>query len=219
MNTDIFNKSVLIATSYLPSVSYIKKLLHCENVSIEACENYPKQTPRNRTFIYGSNGPLSLTIPVKKKDFFYQATKDIKIDYSTNWQKIHWRSIVSAYNSSPFFMYFDYLFEPFYNKQTSFLLDFNMAQLDVILNNILKLNISITETKNFELINYNLNDLRYLCSCKNFSGLNNEFKLEKYYQVFAEKHGFIANLSIIDLLFNEGKASFDYLKNDGIIVG
>ena len=133
------NTDILVSTSYLPSIQYFGKIVNASEIWIEAMENFPKQTLRNRCFIYAANGPLCLTIPVVKKQKPFQATKDILIDYTYSWQKIHWRSLVSAYNSSPYFQYYDYILEPFYNKKTKFLFDFNNELIIKLLNLILYL--------------------------------------------------------------------------------
>jgi len=206
------NAEVLISTSYLPSIYYFNKIISASAITVEAMENYPKQTLRNRCFIYAANGPLCLTIPIQKKERQFQVVKDIMIDYTYPWQKIHWRSIVSAYNSSPFFMYYDYLLEPFYNKKIKFMLDFNNELLDKVLNDILKFKAGINVTKDYTIKAENSNDLRYLCNSKSYKNQYSSISFKEYYQVFAAKHGFIPNLSIVDLLFNEGKSAGEYLK-------
>jgi len=206
------NTGTLVSTSYLPTIQYVRSIIETKYLLVEALENYPKQTLRNRSFIYAANGPLCLTIPVQKKSKPFQLTKDILIDYTDDWQKIHWRSIVSAYNSSPFFIYYEHLFQPFYNKKIKYLLDFNNEQLNTILNLIFKLKVSVEPTKEYVVSFENANDFRYLCNCKSCLNQKNDFKMKEYYQVFASKYGFIANLSIIDLLFNEGNQSLSFLK-------
>lgn len=207
------NNSALVSTSYLPSIIYFNKIINIGTINVEAMENYPKQTLRNRCYIYAANGPLCLTIPVHKKENPFQITKDILIDYTYPWQKTHWRSIVSAYNSSPYFMYYDYIFEPFYNKKIKFLLDFNNELLDKLLNDILKLKTNLSITKEYTK-NENENDFRYLCDFKSYKNQYCEAAQAEYYQVFATKYGFIPNLSIVDLLFNEGNDAMVYLKRE-----
>ncbi len=205
------NKELLIATSYLPSVYYVNSIINTDSLQIEAMENYPKQTLRNRCFICAANGVLCLTIPVQKKNTPLQLTKDMCINDSYNWQKIHWTSIISAYKSAPFFQFYDYLFEPFYNKKYKFLLDFNNEILDVILNKILKQNIRIKMTEVYEN-NVGDKDLRYLCNVKTYENQKLYNYEAEYYQVFAAKNGFIKNTSIIDLIFNEGNCALEFLK-------
>jgi len=204
-------KKFLVATSYLPALFYVKKLLDASSIVVEAMENYPKQTLRNRCFICAANGVLLLTIPVQKKNTPFQATKDMCINYSFNWQKIHWQSIVSAYKSAPFFQYYDYLFEPFYNKKYKFLFDFNNEMLDVIINKILKLKIEINTSTEYKK-DKDDEDLRYLCDLKTYEEQELFTYQEAYYQVFAAKLGFMRNSSIIDLIFNEGNRATEYLR-------
>jgi len=203
--------TVLVSTAYLPPISFFKEINPYKTICIDVTENYQKQSVRNRCFIYGANGVMCLTVPVQKQPFNLKTTKDIKIDYSTLWQKIHWRSIVSAYNSSPFFMYYNMYFGPLYEKKFTYLAEFNEALLITILNDILKLNVNI-EKKISDNINENHTDMRYMSNFKDMNAIKEKFVYESYYQVFADKYGFFSNLSIIDLLFNEGKFALDYLK-------
>ena len=202
----------IFATSYLPSVFYVSHMLSEDVIAIEAVENYPKQTLRNRCFIYGANGIQCLTLPVQKKNTPSQYTKDMLIDYTMPWQRNHWRALVSSYNSSPYFLHYSSYFEPFYKKKVKFLVDFNNEMLDVVLNRILKKDIRIELTSEYHLIYENNKDLRYLCNVKNNNQQCRVDKLGLYYQVFADKFDFKPNLSIIDLIFNEGKAANAYLK-------
>lgn len=202
----------VFATSYFPSIYYTACMIGEKAVAIEAMENYPKQNLRNRCFIYSANGVQCLTLPVRKKTNPLQYTKDILIDYSSPWQRNHWRSLVSAYNSSPFFLHYSHYFEPFFNKKPMFLIDLNNTFLDVVLNKIFKLEVGIESTPDFQLKYENNEDLRYLCKVKNYEQPCDDLKFGEYYQVFANKFGFKQNLSIIDLIFNEGAAAKDYLK-------
>jgi len=208
-------QQTLFSTSYLPLIYYVKEAVKNQNIYIEAYENYQKQSLRNRTFIYSAQGLLCLSIPVQKKTNELQYTKDIKIDYSTPWQRTHWRAMVSAYNSAPFFLYYQDYFKPFFENNYTYLLDFNNALLEVIFKNILKISIQMHNTTTYIKANKEYKDFRNLCNQKN----NNLEKLElinyntcKYYQVFQNQHGFIENLSIIDLIFNEGNNALNFLK-------
>lgn len=202
----------VFATSYFPSIYYTACMIGEKAVAIEAMENYPKQNLRNRCFIYNANGVQCLTLPVSKKISLLQYTKDILIDYSLPWQRNHWRTLVSAYNSSPFFLHYSHYFEPFFNRRTDYLIDFNNAFMEVVLNRIFKLEIRIENTTDFQFKYENNEDLRYLCNVKKIEQQCTDVKFGEYYQVFANKFGFKQNLSIIDLIFNEGAAAKDYLK-------
>jgi hypothetical protein len=186
--------NLIFPTAYLPPVSYIAECLRSEQIIIEAFETYKKQTSRNHCLINGPNGKQRLTIPVIKVNGNHTFTKDIRISYSQNWQKIHWRSIQTAYNNSPFFLYYMDYFEPFYFMKFDFLLDFNTKALETLFN-ILRVEKRIEFTDHFE----------------NSPVLPGHFFFPPYTQVFSTKSGFLSDLSIIDLLFNLGPGSMEYL--------
>ncbi len=191
---------VLLSTAYLPSVNYFSALLKGEKIFIEQHEHFVKQTYRNRCEILSSNGALSLSIPLQKK-----ADKEIifqkRISYKEPWQIKHWRAITSAYKNSAYFEYFEDEFKPFYFEEHEFLLEYNTALTKLILH-VLRQKKEIQFTNEFN---------------KTFSGFDLRTKQPEtpnpkpYYQVFANKHGFTAHLSTIDLLFNKGLESVDYL--------
>ncbi|MCX6232149.1 MAG: WbqC family protein [Bacteroidetes bacterium] len=197
---------ILLSTAYLPPVSYIAAIHHSDILKIEKYENYIKQSYRNRCNIMTSNGLLSLSIPVNKVDGNHTLLKDIRISYLSNWQMNHWRAIESAYNKSPFFLYYRDDLERFYKHSYEFLIDYNTDLLNLLLK---KLNISvdIEYSEAFSPISNDENDYRYRISPKLDIDLNN---FPHYYQVFEAKHGFIPDLSIIDLLFNEGPQAKNY---------
>ena len=193
----------LLPTAYLAPVKYYAILLQAKNCSIEHHEHFIKQSIRNRCEIYGANGELRLTIPKERKGSSKTIISEIKISYKDDWQKLHWNAIKSAYNSSPFFEYYSNELEVFYQEKENNLIIFNNKLQEVILDLLQEENNS-TPTVEY-LHSGNFTDLR-----------NNDFKVanpEKYNQVFMEKHGFIPNLSILDLLFNLGPETSDYLHN------
>src|SRR6056297_2606480 len=198
----MMSNKVLLSTAYLPPLQYFSKLIKYDEIFIEAHENFIKQTYRNRCNIYGANGLLALSIPVKKNNTKTKI-KDITIDYDTNWRKMHWKSIESAYRSSAFFeFYADYLV-PFYHKKYQFLIDFNQDLLKMLADQLeINMNIAYTE-KYFFPEDTLFDDFRDIIHPKKKLEDPN-FKAVEYFQVFSEKHGFIPNLSIIDLLFNLG---------------
>jgi aspartyl/asparaginyl-tRNA synthetase len=124
--------TVLLSTAYLPNIKYLSQVLNHEIVVLEKCENFMKQTYRNRCEILTSNGKLSLTIPLVK-----QADKELisgkKISYAEDWQKQHWRAITSAYKNSPYFEFFEDEFKPFYENKYELLFDYNTQLLHTIL--------------------------------------------------------------------------------------
>jgi len=199
--------SILLTTSYLPPVSIISALFGSERIVIEGFETYTKQTCRNHCFIYGPNGPQLLSIPVFKVFGNHTMVKDIQISYNNHWQKIHWRSIETAYNNSPFFLYYRDQLEPFYRKRIDLLLDFNTELLKVLLG-ILGLDKKIEYTGHYIKQPEKLLDLRGLDKRKSqFSNI----LYPEYQQTFHPKFGFLPDLSIIDLIFNLGPEALDYL--------
>jgi len=201
---------VLLSTAYLAPIQYYTKLLNYDESIIEMYENYPKQTYRNRCSIYGANGLLELSIPVKKIQTKTK-TKDITIDYATNWQKMHWKSIESAYRSSPYFEYYSDEFLPFYTSKTKYLVDYN-SEIQTIVLNILGITTNIRFTEDY-FVNKDSEYIDFRESInpkKKFS--DDCFIPVEYIQVFSNKSGFIANLSIIDLVFNTGPDAYEILK-------
>lgn len=201
----------VLPLAYLPPIAYFSVLERFSNVLIEQWDSYHKQTYRNRCRILGANGVLDLVIPVVKDSGKKTLVRDVKIDYSTRWQANHWRSLFSAYNSSPFFEYYADDFIGFYEKKWDFLIDFNMNILNLIVELIgIEKNFKLTDSfcKSYD----SAFDLRFSLSPKEFNFqdiLPTGFK--SYHQTFNEKFGFIENLSIVDLLFNEGRMTNTFL--------
>ena len=204
-------KSIILSTAYLPPINYIILLNKYTNIYIEDDENYIKQTYRNRCEIYGANGKQTLSIPIKKIRSEKTNIKDIVIDYDTNWQKNHWKSIESAYRNSPFFEYYiDYIL-PFYKNQYEYILAFNTQLLKIIME-LLEINKELKYINKYQKNFADIDDYRYsIHPKKDLEKEKPEFNNIEYYQVFKEKHGFIGNLSIIDLIFNEGPNAINFL--------
>lgn len=210
-------KTILLSTTYLGPIQYYSKLVHAEHVIIERFENYPKQTYRNRCIIYSANGPQTLSIPVTKGNELKIHTKDIRIDYSMNWQKIHFKAIESAYRCSPFYQYYIDDFLPFYERKYPFLYDFNKELLLKTLE-IIDVNCIIEETTEFcKLVHSDQSDFRDAIHPKKRMFVPDPgFKAPLYQQVFESKLGNIANLSIVDLIFNTGPETYNHL-NDSVL--
>jgi len=203
----------LLSTTYLGPVQYYTKLIKYAKVIIEQHENFSKQSYRNRCVILGANGPLTLSVPVAKDHNKKIQINDLKISYETNWQMNHWRSIVSAYNHSPYFEFYEDDFAPFYHQKFEYLMDFN-NQLQQTILDFLQLTIKPEFTSEFiELPNENTIDLRDGIHPKKSKQIeDNSFEAQNYVQVFSDKFEFNPNLSILDLLFNEGPNSTNILK-------
>ena len=206
------NETVILSTAYLGPIQYFTKFILYSRVLIEQHETYLKQSYRNRCYICGTNGRISMVIPVKKLNSNNTETKDILIDYDTNWQRIHWNSIVSAYRASPFFEFYEDDLGNFYSNKEKTLLDFNQKILLLILG-FLEINIEIKLTDTYHKRYEHEMDYRQCINPKKrLAEKDNRFVPCKYDQVFIEKHGFLQNLSIIDLLFNEGPYSREILR-------
>ena len=208
----------LLSTAYLPPIDYFRVMSTSGRWLLERHENYQKQSYRNRCHIYSASGLLKLHIPVLRSgEKGKQPITDVKIDYSTEWQKRHWRAICSAYKSSPFFDYYQDDLYPFFSQRVEKLFDFNLELLQVLLN-LLGLPPKIGFTAEYagreeSLENASLYDFRNIIHPKKASPLSRR-KNGRYHQVFAHKYGFIDNLSVIDLLFNQGPEAILYLESE-----
>lgn len=202
---------IILPTAYLAPISYYKKLVN-NPVIVEQHASYVKQTYANRCEIATANGIENLVIPIDHGTGKI-AMRDVKISDHSNWQTLHWRTIETAYNSTPFFEHYKEDLLPFYQKKFTFLLDFNLQIQSSILE-LLGFDATITLSESYEK-DYNLGeiDLREaLHPKKKEVPLNVYFEHSKYYQVFNHKFGFLSDLSIIDLLFNMGNESRLILK-------
>jgi len=203
--------TVLLSSAYLPPTIYFQKIFSFDKILLEDSEHYVKQTYRNRCTIYGANGKLDLIIPLVHSGERTPISQK-KISYSSNWQKIHWKSLQSAYRSSPYFEFFESEFEKFYHQKFELLFQFNLELTEMICK-LLRLPFHFEVTKEWKRIHNNATDLRdeIVPNSKGLIGMR--FPKEPYYQVFSNKYGYIPNLSIIDILFNEGLNSLSYLKS------
>lgn len=193
--------SNIFPTAYLPSIEYVSLFLKTDDVSIELYETYQKQSCRTRCNVMTANGIQTLTIPVIKTNGNHTLTKDIEISYKEAWQQIHLRCLESAYRKSAYFDYYFPYFEKIYKQKFNTLIELNDYCLKTILK-LLKVKKEYSYTEDFEKI-VDDKDYRISLSKNNY----NNFEMKPYYQVFADRHGFVSNLSIVDLLFNEGSNS------------
>ncbi|WP_226064422.1 WbqC family protein [Kaistella polysaccharea] len=197
---------ILLPIFYLPPISWFSFFVDPENeIIFEQYENFPKQTYRNRTNIYGANGKLSLIIPMNHNGT--RLLKDIEVSTREKWQKIHWKSIKTAYQTTPYFEFYEDQLAEIYTLKTKSLLEFNLHAIKVI-QKILKIEKKFTLTEEYirepESLNY-----RNHFSAKEKIGVD----LEEYFQSFSDKYGFLPDLSILDLICNKGPESLTYIKN------
>jgi len=200
--------SAIFSTAYLPPLEYLSAFLRTDKVYIEQHENYIKQTFRNRCVIPTANGQLPLSIPIKKGGLHNCSIRQIQIDYSVPWQRTHWRTIETAYNISPFFLYYRDYFNDFYTKQNlNYLFEYNMQLFDLVLK-LFGIEKQYAMTSKYIVVTDNgINDFRQTIQPKQKATTI----FSPYRQVFSNRHGFIPNMSCIDLLFNEGKYAKEYL--------
>ena len=191
--------TTLLSSAYLPPISFFTAIKSGGDVLIEQYDNYCKQTYRNRCRIATANGIQALTIPVVKTDSTKQLMKDVRISDHGDWRRQHWNALESAYMNSPFFMYYQDDFRPFYEKKYEFLIDFN-TELTLLILKLAGIDKLIRLTESYTRKTDDILDLRHLIE----PGKNEPQNPKEYWQVFKQKYGFIANLSAIDLLFNMG---------------
>lgn len=197
-------KTVLLSSAYLPPVSYFSKLYAYEKVCVERFDHYMKQSYRNRCVIASAAGPLSLTIPTVKSEDPKCLMKDVRISDHGNWRHVHWNAFVAAYKQSPFFDYYADEFHEFFEKRYSFLFDFN-TELCNWLCEQLDMHPVVTWSDDFIVDTAGMDDFReQIHPKKRLQTEDASFKAVPYYQVFQEKQGFQADLSVADLLFNMG---------------
>lgn len=200
----------VLSSAYLPPISWFANLKTGEPILVEAYENYHKQTIRNRCTIDSPNGALNLTIPVDKSNFVGGKClmKDVKISSHSEWQRQHWYALESSYFNSPFFEYLQDDFRPMYEKKWTYLMDFNEALLNKCCE-LIDIQPVIERTKEFVGVGHS--ERATLQGENKIGNENCSHSPRKYYQVFQHKHGFLSDLSIIDLIFNMGPEAVFYL--------
>ncbi|MFV0593235.1 MAG: WbqC family protein [Draconibacterium sp.] len=204
-------RPLLLSTAYFGPVHYYARYLYHKEVYLEQYENFAKQTYRNRCVILAGNGPVSLVVPVVKGRGSKTLIKDLGISYDTEWQRNHWQTIVSAYNSSPYFEYYQDELQSFFQERSRFLLDHNL-RIHEMLCDFMEVENKLKPTEDFESVPENTLNLRQSISPKIKESKDTVFIPKAYIQVFSEKFDFNPNLSILDLLFNEGPNAYDVLK-------
>lgn len=207
--------NVVLSTAYWPNLHYFVYVLGAEKIFLERHEHYIKQSYRNRTTILSANGKLDLVIPVVHKTA-NETISQLEISYAENWQIKHWRAITSAYKNSPFFEFFEDEIKPFYFEKHLNLFEFNTEQLKLVFK-ILRVKKKIDFTSEFHKSYSDIPDLRSVIQPKADFTLDQKVSplLQRaYYQTFASKFGFTPDLSILDLLFNEGLQSKNYFPRE-----
>lgn len=204
---------VIVHPTYFPSIAHYVVFAKASHIMFEMEDNFQKQTYRNRTYIYGANGKLMLNIPVRhSKNDKHQKYKDIQIANETAWQRLHWRSLESAYRTSPYFEYYEDELRPLFEKRYTHLIDLNFDAIEVV-NECLQLEFDTSKTQEFQHAIEDLKDFRKLAAVKK----EPDHGFEPYTQVFEAKYAFIPNLSILDLLFNEGTNALTYLEAQTVL--
>lgn len=193
------------AAFYFGPIDYYAEMVKSQSLNIEVCENFQKQTYRNRMNILGANGKLMLNIPTLHDGT--RIFKDLQPSYEYDWQKEHIKSLKSAYQSSPYFEYYEDDIIPILEKKEKFLLDLNLKTIEFI-NQKLNLDLEIKQTESYQIIDKEF-DFRNQFSAKKPA----QYELTEYAQVFDDKFEFVSDLSILDLLFSEGPSAVVYLKN------
>ena len=200
---------IVLSSVYAGNIDYYSSIIASKSAIIDIHEFFRKQSYRNRCVIAGANGPLNLIVPIQRGSGKTKV-KDIKIDHSQNWKKIHWKSLESAYRTSPYFEYYEHLFYPVYNEdKLKFLVDLNDKMAEIILS-CLKFEKTVHKSKHYLSTVSGLADYRQKIHPKQPSL---DFSTGvKYIQVFEDKLGFFPNLSVLDLVFNEGPNAIVLLK-------
>ena len=193
----------LLHPTYFPTIASFSLLVTTPCV-LEVSDNYQKQTYRNRTYIYGANGRQILTVPILHTggETGRQLYKEVRVDNNVAWQKQHWKTLQTAYRTSPYFEYYEDKIVPIFTQKHDFLLDLNLRTIEAVLD-CLHIDVSWEQTTAYHSTYDGVTDYRYLTDAK----AAYEVSQDPYYQIFSDKHGFIPNLSILDLLFHEGNKS------------
>ncbi|CAG5081995.1 WbqC family protein [Parvicella tangerina] len=191
---------VLLGSHYTGNIAYYKALKNADEALIEVHDHYVKQSYRNRCEIYGANGKLKLILPLERSGT-RTPMHEVRIDNSQQWQKLHWRSLESAYRSSPYFEYYESHFSPFYQEPFESLVALNKALFEKI-TSLLEIDTPVNYTTSYEKEYEGFEDLREVIHPK-VDHPKNRINFE-YMQVFDMKYGYIPNLSMLDLMFNEG---------------
>ena len=204
-------KTILLHPSYFPTIEQMAAVAQADSIVWEVEDNYQKQTYRNRAYIAHSNGILLLNVPIKhNKEEKRQKTKEVIVENDFPWQEQHWKSLQSAYRTSPFFEYYEDDLKHLFTDPVESLMAHNLKIYNT-LSELIGIEVETSKTLNFE-IQPTIKDFRDLINSKRKSN----FQTEPYTQVLEANHGFLPNLSVLDLLFNEGPNALEYLERQSL---
>ncbi len=202
---------IVVHPAYFPSIAQMTAIVNAQKVTFEIHDNYQKQTYRNRAYIAHTNGRLLLNVPIKhSKNGDRQKTREVVPEDNFPWQAQHWKSLQTAYRTSPFFEYYEDDLAPLFNDRVDNLLDHNIKIFDLLCE-LMGVEVAYNYTSEYQM-QIESGDLRHLIVAKN----TKEYNLSPYTQVLEAQHGFLSNLSILDLLFNEGPNSLQYLEGQSL---
>lgn len=199
------DKKILLDCQYLAPVSYFALCMHASEVHIEAHEYFVKSSNRNRCYIAGPNGLQLLSVPIHHGKSHKQLFKEVQVAKDIDWQKNHWQSLCSSYRRSPYFEFYEDELAPYFHQEVTSLFDFNITLFQKICA-LLKINIEIKFTESFQANYTELLDYRFL-----YREMKYEPDMPEYSQVFGDRHDFLEDISILDLLFNLGPEAKSYL--------
>ncbi len=197
---------VLLECENFPCIAWYKMFLRNENIQIEQHEYFVRKSFRNRTVIAGPNGLITLSIPLKGGRNQKNVMKDIEISYDENWQTVHWKTIESCYRRSPYFEYYAEDIKMLFEKKHHFLVDYNIQCLQLV-NQLLQVKKELVLTEKYEKI-----PIVTWVDARNVFDENTDMQLPSYIQVFQDRIGFKSNLSILDMLFCDGRMLVEKLR-------
>ncbi len=201
---------ILIYPTYFPSITQFATIVQADTITFEVEDTFQKQTNRNRLYIYSPNGIQLLNVPIKHSRSKHQRTKDVLIENDFAWQKQHFKSLEAAYRSSPYFEFFEDGLIPIFQKKQKFLMDLNFESMEFV-SKSLRFDLKYSKTVEYFKDDDDFSDYRPLANGKKDNNI-----IEPYKQVFDDREGFLNNLSVLDLLFNEGRYAPEYLRKQQI---